>query len=121
MKTDNYVKANTLESDENLPKPGQDEQIGVESLGSGSFTKYWTWRANGVHRKVAFYDKSINGNSRVFVSISEFDSNAEVNRFVGDARMAVYNVSPFNGGFLAWVEVAWNSPLNLRFDVLVDP
>ena len=41
--------------------------------------------------------------------------------FIGSARMAVYNIAPYNGGFRAWVDISWGSPLNVRFDVLVDP
>jgi hypothetical protein len=108
-----------------LPKHGKDFQtesdMSTEALGSGSFTTFWTWRANGVHQAVRFNHSGINANSRVFVSISEFNSDAAVNRFIGSARMAVYNVAPFNGGFFAWVEISWSSPLNVRFDVLVDP
>lgn len=33
----------------------------------------------------------------------------------------LYNVAPFNGGFLAWVDVSWGYSLNVRFDVLVGP
>ena len=42
-------------------------------------------------------------------------------RFIGAARMAVYNIAPYDGGFRAWVDISWNSPLNIRFDVLIDP
>jgi len=90
-------------------------------LGTGSFTTFWTWRGNGVAKNLNFTHPAINANSRVFVSISEFNSDARINRFIGDARMAVYNVAPYNGGFHAWVEVSWSNPLNARFDVLVDP
>jgi hypothetical protein len=110
----------------NLPKiitdlPKQDETISVQSLGSGSFTSFYTWRGNGVVKSLRFDNPAINANSKVFVSISEFNSDAQINRFIGDARMAVYNVAPFNGGFSAWVEVSWDSPINVRFDVLIDP
>jgi len=30
-------------------------------------------------------------------------------------------IAPFNGGFFAWVEINWSSPLNVRFDIFVDP
>ncbi len=90
-------------------------------LGTGSFTTFWTWRGNGVAKALNFTHPAINANSRVFVSISEFNSDARINRFIGDARMAVYNVAPYNGGFHAWVEVSFSSALNARFDVLVDP
>jgi hypothetical protein len=56
----------------------------------------------------------------VYVNISEYAANPQA-RFIGAARMAVYNIAPYNGGFLAWVEISWGNPLKIRFDVLVDP
>jgi hypothetical protein len=104
---------------------GSDKKIGSDekalAISGGAFTTFFTWRANGVFKKVRFNHSGINANSRVFVSISEFNSDARINRFIGDARMAVYNVTPFNGGFFAWVEISWGSPLNARFDVFVEP
>lgn len=91
------------------------------ALGPGSFTMFFTWRGNGVVPRLRFNHPSITARSRVFVSLSEFSSDAQINRFIGDAKMDVYNVAPFNGGFHAWVEVAWSHPLPVRFDVLVDP
>ena len=105
------------ESEESLGSGG----VGVESLGPDSFTTYFTWAASGTHPRVPFHHSGINKNSRVFVSISEFSSDAQTNRFIGDARMAVYNVAPFDGGFLAWVEISFNHQRPVRFDVLVDP
>jgi hypothetical protein len=99
----------------------QGKEVAAESLGAGSFTTFYTWRGNGVIKALRFNHGAVNANSRVFVSISEFDSDARINRFIGDARMCVANVAPFNGGFFARVEVSWNAPLNARFDVLVDP
>jgi hypothetical protein len=75
---------------------------------------------NGV-QVLPFNHNAIRANSRVFVSVSEFQSDAALNRFVGDATIAVYNVAPFNGGFVARLQVSWDSPLNVRVDVLVDP
>ncbi len=89
-------------------------------LSSAAFTTAYTWRANGVHRAVRFNSTRVFADSRVFVNISEFSSDAQ-HRFIGSARMAVYNIAPFNGGFFAWVEISWSSPLNIRFDVFVDP
>lgn len=117
-----------LEQSHDMPKhvKGSEKVLGNgqevhPDLSTSSFTTYYTWRANGVFQNVRFNHPAINANSRVFVSISEFNSDAQVNRFIGSARMDVYNVAPFNGGFFAWVEISWNSPLNARFDVLVDP
>lgn len=92
----------------------------VFGTGSTAFTTYYTWLANGVHQQVRFVNARVNANSRVYVNISEYGANAQ-SRFIGAARMAVYNIAPYQGGFLAWVEISWNSPLKIRFDVLVDP
>jgi hypothetical protein len=92
-----------------------------EELSSVSFTTFYTWRANGVHRNVRFSHPAVKANSRVFLSISEYGNDPKTTRFIGSAKMDVLNVAPFNGGFFAWVEINWGSPLNIRFDVLVDP
>ncbi len=102
-----------------MGKPGE---AGAAIFGPGAtaFSTFYTWRANGVFRNVRFANTRVNANSRVHVNISEFSTDAQ-HRFIGAARMAVYNIAPFNGGFFAWVEIAWGSPLNVRFDVVVDP
>jgi hypothetical protein len=92
----------------------------VFGSGSTAFSTYYTWRANGVHKQVRFVNANVNSNSRVLVNISEFSGNPQ-NRFVGSARMAVYNIAPYQGGFLAWVDITWDNPLTVRFDVVVDP
>src|SRR6476659_6561876 len=124
IKAENQVGSNLPQAAVEPPKlEGGATKSGVTqaALGTGSFTTFWTWRGSGVQKRVNFPHPSINANSRVFVSLSEFNSDARVNRFIGDARMAVYNVAPYNGGFLAWVEVSFSTALNVRFDVLVDP
>jgi hypothetical protein len=90
------------------------------NLSAASFTTYYTWTANGVHPKVPFANANVKANSRVFVNISEYSTDAQ-HRFIGAARMAVYNIAPYDGGFLAWVDISWGSPLHVRFDVFVDP
>jgi hypothetical protein len=118
-----------LEEKYELPKhvKGSEKILGANAhdpsaeLSANSFTTFYTWRANGVFRNVRFNHPAVNANSRVFMSISEFDSDARINRFIGAARMDVHNIAPFNGGFFAWVEINWSTPLNIRFDVLVDP
>ncbi|MGK5023981.1 hypothetical protein [Janthinobacterium sp. RB2R34] len=95
-------------------------QEATANLSGSSFTTYFIWRANGVHANVNFTQARVRANSRVFLNISEYGANAQ-NRFIGAARMAVYNIAPYDGGFRAWVDISWNSPLNIRFDVLVDP
>lgn len=102
--------------------PSDQGETGASVFGPGAtaFSTFYTWRANGVFRNVRFTNSRVNANSRVMVNISEFSTDAQ-HRFIGAARMGVYNIAPFNGGFFAWVEISWGSPLNVRFDVLVDP
>ncbi len=104
-----------------VPKSGKGD-VGAAIFGPGAtaFSTFYTWRANGVFRNVRFTNSRVNANSRVHVNISEFSTDAQ-HRFIGAARMGVYNIAPFNGGFNAWVEISWGSPLNVRFDVVVDP
>ena len=84
-----------------------------------AFTTFFTGRFHGPIVATGFH-AGIAANSRVVVSISEFGANPQ-QRFVGGARMAVYNVAPFAGGFRVWFEVFWSSDLNIRLDVFVDP
>ena len=90
------------------------------NLSAAAFTTYYTWTANGVHPSVNFVNANVKANSRVLLNISEYGANAQ-DRFIGAARMAVYNIAPYNGGFRAWVDISLGSPLKVRFDVFVDP
>jgi hypothetical protein len=113
----------------NLPEPIQDSKPAgpqvtpldqVANLSPATFSTFFTWRGNGLVN-VRSLDPRITANSRVFVSISEFNSDARQNRFIGDASMSVLNVSPFNGGFWTRINVNFSQALNVRLDVLVDP
>lgn len=118
------ARADSQSDSMNLPKhEGVENPLGISSqaLGAGSFSTFYTFRGNGIFPALRFLHPSISSNSRVFVNISEFTTDAVTTRFIGAARLAVFNVAPFNGGFFAWVEVPFNFPLNVRFDVLVDP
>jgi hypothetical protein len=121
----NLTGSNLQPEATDMPQEGQTAQDagGQEAsanLNSGSFTTYFIWRANGVQANVNFSQASVRANSRVFMNISEYGANPQ-ERFIGAARMAVYNIAPYDGGFRAWVDISWNSPLNIRFDVLIDP
>lgn len=120
-----------IQAGSNLPekyenaKPGEhasakSENVSAPTLAAGSFSTYYTWRGSGTVR-LNCGNAGINSNSRVFVSISEYNTDPRLNRFMGDATMSVYNVSPYNGGFIARLNVNWSGPLNVRIDVLVDP
>ncbi|MCX7294575.1 hypothetical protein [Janthinobacterium sp.] len=126
MKVENRTGSNLAEQ-EITDLPVQQESKSAKggaaqdlNLSGAAFTTYYTWRANGVFHAVNFANANVKANSRVFLNISEFSTDAQ-HRFIGAARMAVYNIAPYDGGFLAWVEISWSSPLNIRFDVFVDP
>ncbi|GAB3723051.1 hypothetical protein [Spirosoma lituiforme] len=113
----------------NLPEQIQDtkaaghqaapKEVGA-NLSAATFSTFFTWRGNGLVN-LRSMDARITANSRVFVSISEFSSDARQNRFIGNASMSVLNVSPFNGGFTTRINVNFGQALNVRLDVLVDP
>ncbi|MGK5010320.1 hypothetical protein [Janthinobacterium sp. MDB2-8] len=90
------------------------------NLSAAAFTTYYIWTANGVNPSVNFTNANVKANSRVLLNISEYGATPQ-DRFIGAARMAVYNIAPYNGGFRAWVDISWGSPLKVRFDVFVDP
>jgi hypothetical protein len=115
----NLVQEVELPKHEGSEKPA--DAVRPAALGPGSFTTYYTWRGNGTVQALRFNHGAVNANSRVFLSISEYGTNAAADRFIGSAPTEVLNVAPFNGGFFAWVVVGWSSPINIRFDVLVDP
>jgi len=127
MKIQDPVGSNLAKMPENLTMPvessGEMADVANPSVfgtGSTAFTTYYYWRANGVFPNVRFAAPQVNPNSRVFLNISEYSTDPQ-HRFIGAARMAVYNIAPGSGEFFAWVEISWNSPLNVRFDVLIDP
>ena len=116
-----------IQAGSNLPfkmehgKPGEPAKVkeGAE-LSPGSFSTYYTCRSYGTIRLNCGH-AAINANSRVVASISEYNTDPRQNRFMGDASMLIYNVSPYNGGVIIRLNVGWNSPLNVRVDVFVEP
>ena len=132
MPTQEAIAGNNLTKEihagSNLPqevvnaKPGEPEKKGEDklTLSPGSFSTYFTWRGFGTVRLNCGHG-SIKANSRVFVSVSEYNTDPTQNRFIGDAYMLVYNVSPYNGGVWVRINVGFSSALNVRLDVLVDP
>lgn len=77
--------------------------------GCGSFVLTINW--GGIH-----------AGSSVIVSISEYSNaaNPAGSRFVGSAKYAVNNVSPFEGGVKVWVDISWPNPINIYFDLLIN-
>ncbi|WP_402718951.1 hypothetical protein [Janthinobacterium rivuli] len=125
MKVEHRTGSNLAPETTDLPleQDGQAAKGAVAqdlNLSAAAFTTYYTWTANGVNPSVNFANANVHANSRVFVNISEYAATPQ-DRFIGAARMAVYNIAPYNGGFRAWVDISWGSPLKVRFDVFVDP
>ena len=90
------------------------------SLSGAAFSGWCAYSIQGTGKLVSCNMAKIKPSSRVFASISEYYP-APANRFIGGARMTIHNLSPRNGGFEAWIDVEWASPLKVRLDVLVDP
>ena len=80
---------------------------------------YCTYRFNGMAVLINCSWSQIHANSRVFLAMSEYSGTPQ-ERFIGAAQMTVHNISPYEGGVQAEVDVNWGSPLNIRVDVLVD-
>jgi len=95
-------------------------EVGSRSLGGGSFTTTYQWRGNGTVLLNLRHGAILAG-SRVFASVSEYNTAWNVDRFIGNATIQVLNVSPYNGG--VWVRLAcgWSSPLNNSISLLIDP
>lgn len=94
-------------------------KVGAE-LSASAFSAYFTYRGFGIVRLNCGHP-SIQANSRVVAAISEYNTDPRQNRFVGDAYTQIYNVAPYNGGVVIRLNIGWNSPLNVRIDVLVEP
>ena len=91
-----------------------------KALGTGSFSTTYQYRGHGTVR-LNLQSGWIGAGSRVFASISEYNTAWNVDRFIGSAPLSVMNVSPYNGG--VWVEVGinWSNPINISISLLVDP
>lgn len=90
------------------------------SVSGASYTSFALWHGSGLVR-LQINDPSITADSRVFVSLSEYSTDARLNRFVGSAQMSVLNVAPTNGAVVVLANVSWPNALNVRFDYFVDP
>ncbi|MGI4886324.1 MAG: hypothetical protein ACRYFR_15315 [Janthinobacterium lividum] len=102
-------------------KPSKEKPGGVHpELSPASFSTYYTWRGHGVVN-LNCGNGRINANSRVVASVSEYNTDPALNRFIGDATMAVYNVAPYNGGVVIKLYVGFNNAINVRVDVMVEP
>ena len=122
LNTDNSsLQTNIQELDITLVSPlGGNNPDGVQA--ANLFGTGWTYRHDWGNRKgpwkLTLNSASINCNSRVFVSASEFGGGEQC-AFTGSARYTVHNVSPTNGSVTVWVNIEWDSPIRLRLDYLI--
>jgi len=103
-----------------LQAQGREGGAGAPQVSAASYTGFALWHGSG-QVKFQINDPSITADSRVFVSISEYNTDARVDRFVGGAQMTVSNVAPTNGAVVILANVNWPTALNVRFDYFVDP
>lgn len=104
-------------SDSTPSKAGKGESAPL-SLSTGVFA---TYRGNGSFILTINWG-GIHLGSSVMVSISEYSNTANPrgSRFIGAAKFAVNNVSPFEGGVKVWVDVSWPNPIYIYFDLLIN-
>ena len=91
-----------------------------KAFGTGSFSTTYQWRGHGQVR-LNLQSGWIGAGSRVVASLSEYNTQWNVDRFIGSAPMSVLNVSPYNGGTWIEINVGWNNPINISITLLVDP
>jgi hypothetical protein len=103
-----------------LHPQGNSNGAGAPRVSDSSYTGFALWRGNGLVN-LQINDGNITADSRVFVSISEYSTDARINRFIGNAQMSILNVAPTNGAVHVLANVNWSSALNVRFDYFVDP
>lgn len=89
-------------------------------LSAESYTGFALWHGNGLVN-LRINDPSITADSRVLAAVSEYATDARVDRFIGGAQMTVYNVAPTNGAVVVQLNVNWSTALNVRVDYFVDP
>lgn len=93
---------------------------GKQQLSAGSFTTYFTWRGFGTV-KLNCSNAAIRTSSRVFASVTEYNTDPNQNPIMGDAVVTTYNVVPYNGGVIVRLYVGFSTALNIKVSVLIDP
>ena len=86
---------------------------------SGMWSTYYTLRGNGTVR-LNVTNPKLHSTTSVYAAISEYSSNPRQTRFVGAAKMRVFNISPYEGGVFIWAEISWASPLNTVIDIVAN-
>ncbi len=99
---------------------GRNGAAAKPSVSAASYTNFALWHGSGLVR-LQINDPNITADSRVFVALSEYSTDARLNRFIGSAQMSILNVSPANRAVVVLANVSWPNALNVRFDYFVDP
>jgi len=118
-----------VQAGSNLPeeivhaKPAESKQHNGDikpQLSASSFSTYYTWRGSGTVNLNCGHG-AIRASSRVFVSLTEYNTDPNINPIMGSAFLWLYNVVPYNGGVVVRFQVGFGSALNIKVSVLVDP
>ena len=89
-------------------------------LSAESYSGFALWHGNGLVN-LTINDPGITADSRVVAAVSEYATDARVDRFIGSAQMTVNNIAPTNGAVVVQLNVNWSTALNVRVDYFVDP
>jgi hypothetical protein len=95
-----------------------DPEIIPKNLIGMGFTYRHDWGERHGNWKLTLNWNAISCHSRVFVSASEFGGGNQCG-LTGGARYTVHNVSPQNGSVTVWVNIEWDSDIQLHLDYLV--
>lgn len=104
-------------------KPAETDQTSGDvklQLAAGSFSTYYTWRGFGTVNLNCGHG-AIRASSRVFVSLTEYNTDPNINPIMGNAVLWLYNVVPYNGGVVVRFQIGFSTALNIKVSVLVDP
>ncbi|MEU8663199.1 hypothetical protein [Actinoplanes philippinensis] len=94
----------------------QQSDITTEDLTGAGRTYRHDWGLRKGQWILHLNDPAVTGATRVFVAAGEGSGDG---KFIGGARYTVHNVAPGPGRISIWVDVAWDSPINLLVDYLI--
>lgn len=92
--------------------------LSAQNLYGVGFTYRHDWGNHNGQKTYTLNIGSVNANSRVFVSATEFGGGANEG-FIGNSRYTVHNVAVRNGAIVVRLNVEWNSPIRVRMDYLI--
>ncbi|MEV4282075.1 hypothetical protein [Actinoplanes xinjiangensis] len=106
----NFDAARTAEADR------QHAGATASDLSGSGRTYRHDWGLRNGQWILTLNDPAITGATQVFVSVGEGSGDG---KFIGAARYTVHNVAPGPGRISIWVEITWESPINLLVDYLI--